>query len=268
MTRLNHGARIGTAVVLLALVAGGLAMRGPLELGLVAAICLVAQWEFSALFVPSREAVAYKLAGLGLGYLVLYAAWAAKPELGLIALLAGFWLAALSFLFLYGTGRKAAMQAAFPVMVGLLYIPLSLQLFFSMSTAEAAMALLATFTTDTGAYYAGSLWGKRKIWPRVSPKKTWIGSVGGFVPCVAATLAMGLLFGDAPWPAWLLLGAALNLAAQCGDFFESALKRSMEVKDSGMLLPGHGGLLDRVDGLLLVLPVYAGLRELFTFFPG
>jgi phosphatidate cytidylyltransferase len=65
---------------------------------------------------------------------------------------------------------------------------------------------------------------------------------------------------------WMLLGAGLNLAAQFGDFFESALKRKLEVKDSGNILPGHGGVLDRIDSLLLAAPAYAGLDAIFDFF--
>ncbi|MFW5792465.1 MAG: phosphatidate cytidylyltransferase, partial [Desulfohalobiaceae bacterium] len=82
----------------------------------------------------------------------------------------------------------------------------------------------------------------------------------------AVTTVYGLWLGHSPLWTWLLLGVALNLAAQTGDFFESALKRWLEVKDSGQILPGHGGILDRIDSLLLVLPVYTGLRLLHAFF--
>jgi phosphatidate cytidylyltransferase len=100
----------------------------------------------------------------------------------------------------------------------------------------------------------------------VSPKKTWAGSWGGLACCTAGCLGLGLLWGLASWPAYLLLGLALGVAAQAGDFFESALKRHLDVKDSGRLLPGHGGVLDRIDSLLLVVPAYAAARALHVLF--
>jgi phosphatidate cytidylyltransferase len=81
-----------------------------------------------------------------------------------------------------------------------------------------------------------------------------------------ATTGFGMAFGiGAPWQ-WLLLGAALNVSAQMGDFFESALKRSLRIKDSSSILPGHGGLLDRIDSLLLVVPTYGLIRSVHAFF--
>ena len=116
--------------------------------------------------------------------------------------------------------------------------------------------------------------GGPKVWPRVSPKKTWAGSVGGMVACVGLCLLMGAvdeywLSGAGqgrPWWMWMVLGVVLNASAQFGDFFESALKRRQDVKDSGRLLPGHGGVLDRIDSLLLAVPAYAGLDAIFDFF--
>ncbi len=102
------------------------------------------------------------------------------------------------------------------------------------------LLMLAVWASDTGAYAAGRLLGGPKLAPSVSPSKTWSGAVGGLV---AASL-VGLCF------ARPLLGAALAAAAQAGDLFESAAKRRFGVKDSGRLIPGHGGLLDRLDGLM------------------
>lgn len=118
--------------------------------------------------------------------------------------------------------------------------------------------LAATFATDTGAYAVGRLWGRHLFMPSVSPKKTWEGAIGGLVAGTAAgigvTAALGLeLEGSAwngwTWSAWFLL---LPVAAIAGDLLESALKRRMDVKDMSNLLPGHGGLLDRLDSILLV----------------
>jgi phosphatidate cytidylyltransferase len=108
--------------------------------------------------------------------------------------------------------------------------------------------LLVVIATDIAGYFAGRLIGGPKFWPRVSPKKTWAGTVAGWV----AAALIGLSFRgfttagpDLPW-----ISAALSLAAQMGDIAESAIKRRMGVKDSSRLIPGHGGVLDRFDGLL------------------
>ena len=111
---------------------------------------------------------------------------------------------------------------------------------------------VAIWANDTGAYLAGSTFGKHKLFPSVSPKKSWEGFVGGFI---ASVIAAGLLLG---WkPSSLVFGAVISIAATWGDLFESMIKRQVGVKDSGNIIPGHGGILDRIDSLLLVLPFVA-----------
>jgi len=120
--------------------------------------------------------------------------------------------------------------------------------------------------TDIGAYFAGRLIGGPKLMPRISPKKTWAGRVGGMAAaaCIGA-LATTLVAGDegrAPVMAVALLSALLAVVAQTGDLAESAVKRNFNVKDSGTLIPGHGGLFDRLDGFLITLPALALLVAL------
>ena len=117
------------------------------------------------------------------------------------------------------------------------------------------LAVLVTFATDTGAFLVGRTVGRRRMAPRISPAKTWEGAVGGFVAAVAASVVLGLLFGlDVPrWQA-AAIGATVGIAAQCGDLLESALKRMSNVKDAGSIIPGHGGILDRLDSILFSLP--------------
>lgn len=114
--------------------------------------------------------------------------------------------------------------------------------------------LATTFATDTGAYAVGRLVGKHLLWPAVSPKKTWEGAFGGLVAGLLgftiSSEAFGLEFDMNS--AWIGIGFALPLAAIGGDLLESALKRKMGVKDASHLLPGHGGLLDRFDSVLVV----------------
>lgn len=126
--------------------------------------------------------------------------------------------------------------------------------------------LAVTFATDTGAYAIGRLTGRHRLAPAISPGKTWEGAAGGLAAGAAAAVIAPLLLDvgtDAPGPA--LLALALPVAAMLGDLLESGLKRRMGVKDISNLLPGHGGLLDRLDSLLLVGPcLYWILRWLQT----
>jgi phosphatidate cytidylyltransferase len=118
------------------------------------------------------------------------------------------------------------------------------------------LILLLVWVTDIGGYFAGRGIGGPKLWPRVSPKKTWAGAVGGF----AASLAVAggfAAFGLGKTGPLLLLGAILSIASQLGDLLESAVKRRFGVKDSSQIIPGHGGLMDRLDGFVAAVVLAA-----------
>ncbi|MCH8685405.1 phosphatidate cytidylyltransferase [Pedomonas mirosovicensis] len=123
--------------------------------------------------------------------------------------------------------------------------------------------MVAVALTDTFAYFAGRRFGGPKLAPRISPKKTWSGLIGGMAGAALGGWVIGALFGLPLAASGALAGAAAVLAvvAQAGDLAESALKRAFDVKDSGSILPGHGGIMDRVDGLIAAAPVVA-LAEL------
>ncbi|MGB6742338.1 MAG: phosphatidate cytidylyltransferase [Terracidiphilus sp.] len=127
--------------------------------------------------------------------------------------------------------------------------------------------LCVVWAGDTIALYTGRAWGRHKLAPGISPGKSWEGAIGSVAgSLIAASILLELAtqlqardlavlsYPDEPWY-WLVLAVAVNIAAQVGDLAESALKRSAGVKDSGSLLPGHGGMLDRIDALLLAAPV-------------
>ncbi len=116
-------------------------------------------------------------------------------------------------------------------------------------------ALLVTFATDSGAFFVGRAVGRRRMATSISPGKTWEGAVGGFLVAVlvAVALAQNLELGVALWQAGTA-GVAVGVVAQVGDLLESKLKRLSRVKDSGSILPGHGGILDRLDSLLVAIP--------------
>ncbi len=123
--------------------------------------------------------------------------------------------------------------------------------------------LLCMFITvwsgDSAAYFAGLAWGKHKIFPRVSPKKSWEGSIAGFIASVFAFhLASHFLIPELPMMHGFMMGAVIGVVGPVGDFVESLLKRDAAIKDSSSLIPGHGGVLDRFDSILFAAPAMYG----------
>ena len=122
--------------------------------------------------------------------------------------------------------------------------------------------LMLSWVGDIGAYYIGRPFGKHKLAPQVSPNKSWEGSIASvFTATLLGSLYLLRFLPNVPWWQAVALTAAANIAGQFGDLAESAMKRGARVKDSGALLPGHGGFLDRVDSTLFALPlIYAYLK--------
>jgi len=114
---------------------------------------------------------------------------------------------------------------------------------------------LLVWITDTGAFLVGNALGKRKLAPKVSPNKSVEGAIGGLLAAILFGFAFWLITHLGSLPAILILSLVTSIVSQIGDLFESALKRSAQVKDSGTIIPGHGGILDRFDSLLFALPV-------------
>jgi len=113
------------------------------------------------------------------------------------------------------------------------------------------------WATDTGAFAAGRLIGGVKLWPRLSPRKTWSGAVGGLAAGIVAGVVVAAALGLTIGGPTVLLGGVLSVVSQAGDLFESWVKRRAGAKDSGRLVPGHGGLMDRVDGLVFAVTAAA-----------
>lgn len=135
--------------------------------------------------------------------------------------------------------------------------------FWKSLTPVAVIALV--WVNDTFAYVCGSLLGKHPLTPKLSPGKTWEGFVGGFLFSMLAAWIFYHLSGLYTPGLWIVVGATTSLFAMAGDLFESGLKRKYKVKDSGELLPGHGGILDRFDSLLFVAPALFLLLLLMHF---
>jgi phosphatidate cytidylyltransferase len=253
----NLGLRVASAVVLVpaALFAawwGGWLFLVVISVGMA---LLAIEWGgMSAPKAPVRVAAAVTaavLVAVFLGHLGYYkSAWLAVPICALAAALVA-----------RGVAERAA-DAAY----GVLYItPAALCLVWLRSTNQGhwwtLMLFACTWAADIGAFAVGSVVKGPKLWPRFSPNKTWSGFVGGLLAASATGAMMaGLSVFRLDLRAAALVGFAVGLATMAGDLWESALKRRFGVKDSGDLIPGHGGLLDRVDGLMFAVVVMAGAR--------
>jgi len=173
------------------------------------------------------------------------------------------------FLLALGTRKGQSLHQIFPspsaTLLGLAYIPSTLGLLVAVRSSTALgnnanrwilFLLVVVWFGDTGAYYMGRALGKHKLAPLISPKKTFEGAIGGVLGnTVAACLGKKILLSAIPLIQLLVLSWVLGVVSQIGDLAESALKRAAGVKDSSNLLPGHGGMLDRIDGLLFAAPV-------------
>jgi CDP-diglyceride synthetase len=123
--------------------------------------------------------------------------------------------------------------------------------------------LLILWASDTGAYFAGTKFGKTKLFERVSPKKSWEGFLGGAFSAIAIAFLLARYFQTIQDWKWLVIAGIIIIAGTYGDLIESLFKRSIEIKDSGRVLPGHGGFMDRFDGLLLSAPFITAFLKIF-----
>lgn len=168
----------------------------------------------------------------------------------------------LALIFLLRPGSLTSVHHRFGwICLGIIYIALLLGHLVPLRMLEDGrqwifMTLVVVMSCDTCAYVVGSRIGKRKLYPLVSPNKSIEGAIGGVLGAVLGGVIFKLLFFPALgfWPA-VAIGLILGVVGQVGDLFESLLKRACEVKDSGHLVPGHGGILDRLDSLLFAFPV-------------
>lgn len=269
--------RVLTALILAPLVLA-LVFLGPMWLItlVVAAVAMLAAWEFLALTErrgakPPRIAVLVAIAVLFAGNYAIYVGDLVWPD-GTLTLFGMLSIALLIYCTFASPVDRALSDATASVFalfyLGLTLIPLPMLREATNGPSLLAFLFLTVWAGDTVAMYSGRMFGKRKMAPHLSPNKTWVGAFGSVAGAVAvAGILLGLSsylaqwnsvklsYADAPVWYWLVLAVVVNVAAQIGDLAESALKRSADVKDSGTLLPGHGGILDRIDALLLAAPV-------------
>jgi len=263
--------RVLTAAALLAVFLGALLLLDRQLFGtLVAAVLVLAGVEWGRLAgLGTRAALAL---GAAVGLLGLVAAWAPDPSPALrAALLAAgtvLWLVAIPAWLRAGVGRSGGLGLA---AAGVVVLTLAAFAALSLPPTRLLMVLGLIWVADTAAYFAGSAFGRRRLAPTISPGKTWEGVAGAAVGCVIYAIIcalpgapLGPYVRGATWPLYLAGAALLCGVSIVGDLFESALKRRAGAKDSGSLLPGHGGVLDRIDSAMSTLPIAALLLNLVT----
>jgi phosphatidate cytidylyltransferase len=255
--------RMATAAVLLAVLVPAWFAGGAAFFLLVAVVALLAQWEFYGLFPFLAGDIPGRCLGLALGAGLLGTAWFV-PDVPL-SLALGLAALALAARHLVRWRKEAALprlQREAVLLCGLIYVPLLLSPAARLSPPEQLFVLAVPVLCDSAAYFVGVRFGRHKLWPAVSPKKSVEGAVAGLLAAVAVSLAFSCLTGLVSPALIVPVGLIMGAMSQLGDLFESALKRAMNVKDSGMLLPGHGGALDRIDSLLFSCSTYAFLSFL------
>jgi phosphatidate cytidylyltransferase len=262
--------RVLTALILAPLVLV-LVFIGPMWLItlVVASVAMLAAWEFLAL-TEHRGAKPPKVLTLGTIGLLFAGNYEWPDEtLTIFALFCVILLLYCTFASPVERALSDATSSVFSLFyLGLTLIPIPMLRAQSNGPSLLAFLFLTVWAGDTVAMYAGRAFGVRKLAPNLSPNKTWAGAVGSIAGAVAVAGVLLVLssylaqwnsvrlsFADGAWWYWLMLAVVVNVAAQVGDLAESALKRSAGVKDSGTLLPGHGGILDRIDALLIAAPV-------------
>lgn len=235
----------------------------------IGAVCVIAIWEFFRIVPNKAESLnpfCFQLSAFIMGPAIIWAAYmnSFKSVLGLIAL--NLIVPALISLPKFKSDASVS-EIVFKQVLCVIYIPLFLSYLVLIRNGDDGVAwtfflLIIVFLGDTGAYYVGSYLGRHKLCPAVSPNKTIEGSVGGLaVNLCAGALFKFFFFPLLPWGLSILFFLSIGVAGQVGDLFESELKRVGNIKDSGVLLPGHGGVLDRIDALLFAAPAAYFFKE-------
>lgn len=263
--------RVLTAAVLLAVFLGTLLLLDRRLFALLVALVLVlagAEWGRLA-GLGARAALAY---GIVIGLLGSATAWVPGPGSAwgdaLMGAGAVFWLLLVPAWMRRGVGRSGSAALA---LAGFLALTLAGFAALSLPPGHLLLVLGLAWIADTAAYFAGNAFGRRQLAPSISPGKTWEGVAGAVGACLIYAIIcalpgapLGPYVQGATWAAYLAGAALLCGASIVGDLFESGLKRRAGAKDSGALLPGHGGVLDRIDSVMPTLPIAAMLLNQMT----
>jgi phosphatidate cytidylyltransferase len=241
------------------LAVGGVAiwMGGVVFSVLLAVICGLMVWELVRMLQPDTPAVAVQLGALGAGA-VLLAVY--LPPLYALPVLIAPGIVGLSFLSAHKRIYLAYTPALLLACMGAIILRLDHGVIWML------WLVCVVVVTDVAGYFAGRIIGGPKFWPKVSPKKTWSGTVAGWIGAAVVALLFMQQTGAGTGLIWISM--VMSFASQMGDAAESAIKRKTGVKDSSNLIPGHGGLLDRFDGMLGALLLFVIASALLGFQPG
>lgn len=258
----NLPAAIATAVVLIGALTAGLVYWTPGFVAMVVALCLMATWELGGAF--ARTGVSVTMPPVYVGTVgILVSSWAMGPEATLVALFLTVFVI-IVWRLMEGRGSSMVPDVVTSVFC-VVYVPF-LAAFVLLMRAESGSAAVVglyvaiTVSNDIGGWAAGVLLGRHPMSPRISPHKSWEGFAGSVLMCCGVGVAGAVLLGGQWW--WgLVAGVLAAVVGTVGDLTESAIKREVGLKDMSNLLPGHGGVLDRMDSLLMSAPVlYLVLR--------
>jgi phosphatidate cytidylyltransferase len=264
MSLSSHAKRWLTGLTALPFLIFWLGWGSPLMFALlIALVCLLSLREYFQMPLGGNARGIYPplaILGYSTGLSIIWAAYADSTAFIPVIITINFLLCGVFLLPRYKTDTSIVDAVAVQVQ-GMVYIPVLISGLIRIRNSDGGILwifflLAIVFAGDIGAYYAGSYLGRHKLCPSVSPKKTIEGSIGG----LAANLLVGgiikaMFLPSLPWAACMAMFLFIGVAGQTGDLYESALKRSVQIKDSGTLLPGHGGMLDRIDALLFAAPV-------------
>lgn len=270
--------RVATGLVLAPLFVLGLFGLSPAGFSVfIGVFLLLSAWEWGGLCGFSRGGKVVWTAALAVIATSIFVLEHALPELRLFVSGGGaaLWLLAAVLIFTFPRGRGVWTRVSVRTAVGIVtMIPAWSALTLLQARAGGPWLVLWTMVmvwgADIGAYFAGHAYGRHKLMPAVSPGKTLEGAAGGLMLALIVSVLLAALgtFGSASVTIVLLVTALIVLASVFGDLLESLVKRVAGVKDSGSLLPGHGGVLDRVDGVLAAAPVSAVALTLLDIVPG
>ncbi len=263
MSLSSHAKRWVTGLTALPFLVFWLGWGSPLMFALlIALVCLLSLREYFQMTLGRNAGGISPLAIFGYitGLSILWAAYADSAAFIPVIITIDFLLCGVFLLPRYKTDA-AIVDAVARQIQGMVYVPVLISGLIRIRNTDQGVLwifflLAIVFAGDIGAYYAGSYLGRHKLCPSVSPNKTIEGSIGGLcanmlIGAVIKAMYLPLL----PWAACMVMFLLIGAAGQTGDLYESVLKRSAHIKDSGTILPGHGGMLDRIDALLFASPV-------------
>ena len=258
----NLAARFVVGVVALPPLVGAIYMDSPHYLwGVVFVASLIAMYEYLAMGLEDETDRRVSLV-IGAASCALFYWLSPQFQPALVAVVVAFVPTTLYYLFRFGDLKDVADRLNTSV-IAIVYGGLMFSIVAWLKRMPGGgdviiLILLTAWLSDTGGYFAGKYLGKRKLYEAVSPKKTWAGSIGGVVAVlIGAAVFKELRLHDAvSWLDLVLLCGPGAVLGQLGDLCESLMKRSRGVKDSGAILPGHGGILDRVDAILFIAPYF------------